>query len=211
MAGAVADECWPRRWRPAGRWILLICRTIERARPAGQFAVDGAASATAYVRRKVNERGEWAAKRVAAGRALVDRLPMSAKTWEAGRLGLEHAVVIDRATRALQDPELVAELDRILAEAAADGLDPTDLARLAEHVRAQTVPDRRQRKPAGSITTRPCRPRPRWTGWCTFRGCWTRKPVPCSNGRWPCSPPNQTPATKTWTDRHGPDGRVPAG
>ena len=50
-------------------------------------------------------------------------------------------MVIDRATRALQDPELVAELDRILAEAAADGLDPTDLARLAEHVRAQTVPE----------------------------------------------------------------------
>jgi hypothetical protein len=141
MTGAVADEVLAEALE-AGRQVdLLVCRTVERADRTGQFGVDGAASTTAYVCRKVNERGEWAAKRVAAGRALADRLPMSAKTWEAGRLGLEHVVVIDRATRSLEDPELVAEIDRILAEAAANGLDPTDLARLAEHVRAQSVPD----------------------------------------------------------------------
>src|SRR3954451_18702918 len=99
-----------------------------------------------YVCRKVNERAGWASKRIAAGRALADRLPMTAKSWEAGRLGLDHAYVIDVATRRIEDPEIVAELDRILSEAAANGLDPTDLEKIADHVRAQTVPEQAEEK-----------------------------------------------------------------
>jgi Domain of unknown function (DUF222) len=141
VSGAVADVLLDELLA-AGRQVdLASCRTVERVDRSGQFSVDGAASSTAFVGRKVNERGEWAAKRVAAGRALADRLPMSAKGWEAGRLGLEHASVIDHATRRIEDPELVAEVDRILSEAAANGLDPTDLSRLAETVRAQTMPE----------------------------------------------------------------------
>ena len=108
--------------------------------------MDGLSSTAAFVRRRINERGEWASKRVAVGRALADRLPFAAKGWEAGHLGLEHASVIDHATRQLEDPDLVAEVDRILSEAAANGLDPTDLSRLAEQIRAQSVPEQAAEK-----------------------------------------------------------------
>jgi len=146
-SGQVADEGLAELLALGRQVDLAVCRALERVDRSGQFAVDGAASTAAFVRGKINERGEWVAKRVAVARALVDRLPHTAKTWEAGRLGLDHACVIDHATRRL-DPALVAELDRILAEAAADGLDPTDLARLADQVRAQTVPDEAEKKAA---------------------------------------------------------------
>ena len=139
VSGPVADEALAEALAAGRQLELATCRLIGRAEKSGQFAVDGAGSTVAYVRGKVNERPTWAAKRVAAGRAL-DRLPFAAKSWEAGRLGLDHLDVIDQATRRLDD-ELVAELDRILSEAAADGLDPADLTRLADTVRADTVPD----------------------------------------------------------------------
>ena len=146
LSGVVAEEVLAELLELGRQVELAICRTIERVDRSGQFGVDGAASTTAFVRRRINERGEWASKRVAVGRALADRLPMAGKQWEAGRLGLEHAYVIDLATRQLDDPALVAEIDRILSEAAAEGLDPSDLAKLAERIRAQTVPDHAEAK-----------------------------------------------------------------
>lgn len=145
-AGPAADELLSELLELGRQVDLAVCRAIERAERSGQFAADGAASAHQYVCRKINERGEWASKRITVGRALADRLPMTAKTWEAGRLGVDHAHVIDLATRRVEDPALVAELDRILAEAAANGLDPTDLGKLADQVRAQTVPDQAEEK-----------------------------------------------------------------
>jgi Domain of unknown function (DUF222) len=145
-SGPVADELLSELLEVGRQVDLGICRSIERVDRSGQFAADGAASSTGYLRRKVNERGEWAAKRVAAGRALADRLPMAAKCWEAGRLGLEHVSVIDQATRQLEDPLLVGEIDRILSEAAGNGLDPTDLARLADQLRAQSLPEAAEQK-----------------------------------------------------------------
>jgi hypothetical protein len=146
MTGPVADELLAELFELGRQTDLALCRAIERAERSGQFAADGAASVHQYVCRKVNERREWASKRIAAGRALADRLPMTAKTWEAGRLGLEHACVIDLATRRIDDPLVVAELDRVLAEAAAGGLDPTDLEKIADRFRAQTLPDQAEAK-----------------------------------------------------------------
>lgn len=148
VSGAEADELLAEVLAAGRQLDLLTCRLIERVDRTGQFAVDGAGSTNAFIRSRINERADWVAKRVAVGRALADRLPVTAKTAEAGRLGLEHAHVIDIAARRIDDPELVAELDRILAEAAADGLDPTDLSRLAEQVRAQTMPDEAEQKAA---------------------------------------------------------------
>ena len=147
VSGAEADEALSEVLGLGRQVDLLTCRLIERVDRTGQFGVDGAASTNGFVRSRINERAEWVSKRVAVGRALTDRLPVTAKTAEAGRLGLDHAYVIDHATRQLE-PDLVAELDRILAEAAADGLDPTDLGRLAERVRAQTVPAEADKKAA---------------------------------------------------------------
>ena len=89
LPGPAADELLAELVEVGRQADLAVCRAIERAERSGQFAVDGAGSVHQYVCRKVNERREWASKRIAAGRALADRLPMTAKTWEAGRLGLE--------------------------------------------------------------------------------------------------------------------------
>jgi hypothetical protein len=134
-------RCWRSCWRRGVRWIWECAGRWSGVDRSGQCWADGVSSTAAFVRRKVNERGEWASRRVAVGRALADRLPFASKHWEAGQLGLDHVSVIDRATRQLEDPELVAEVDRILSEGAANGLDPGDLARLAEQVRAQSVPE----------------------------------------------------------------------
>ncbi|HEX4430706.1 MAG TPA: DUF222 domain-containing protein, partial [Frankiaceae bacterium] len=94
-SGPVADEMLSELLA-VGRLIDLgTCRAVERVDRTGQSCADGIASTTAYIRRRINERGEWASKRVAVGRALADRLPFTAKGWEAGHLGLEHACVID--------------------------------------------------------------------------------------------------------------------
>ena len=45
------------------------------------------------------ESDAWVSKRVQVGRALADRMPVTAKTFEAGDLGLDHAHVIQQATR----------------------------------------------------------------------------------------------------------------
>ena len=113
MSGPVADELLTELLA-AGRQVDLgMCRAVERVERTGQSCADGVASTAAFVRRRINERGEWASKRVAVGRALAGRLPMAAKGWEVGHLGLEHASVIDHATRQLEDPALVAEVENL--------------------------------------------------------------------------------------------------
>ena len=69
MSGAVADELLSELLAVGRQVDLGTCRAVERVDRTGQFSVDGAASTTAFVCRKVNERGEWATKRVAVGRA----------------------------------------------------------------------------------------------------------------------------------------------
>ncbi len=104
-------RCCRNCWRPDGG------RTWGCAGPSnGSTATDSPASTrvsstAAFVRRRINERGEWASKRVAVGRALADRLPFAAKGWEGGHLGLEHASVIDHATRQLA-PSLRPDANR---------------------------------------------------------------------------------------------------
>jgi hypothetical protein len=119
---------------------LAACRLIERVDRSGEFAQDGFASVHAYVRTRAGESGGWASKRVHVGRALADRLPATAAAWEKGALGLDHAVVIDRATRELDDLEQVRVVDEALS-GACPWASPHDLAGLAERIRAATAPE----------------------------------------------------------------------
>jgi Domain of unknown function (DUF222) len=70
---------------------LLTCRLIERADRSGTYAIDGAASTQAFVRQLSGESDGWVSKRVQVGRALADRMPVTAKAFEGGDLGLDHA------------------------------------------------------------------------------------------------------------------------
>jgi hypothetical protein len=119
---------------------LAACRLIERVDRTGEFSRDGFGSTHAYVRERAGESGGWASKRVHVGRALADRLPATAAAWEKGALGLDHAVVIDRATRELDDLEQVRVVDEALA-GACPWASPHDLSGLAERIRAATAPE----------------------------------------------------------------------
>ena len=140
VGGAVADQALEEALAASRQLDLLTCRLIERADRTGFFETDGARSASSYLRLKSNERPGWATKRVLVGRALTGRLPFTEKLWEAGRLGLDHAAVIDEATRQLKDQQLAGELERILAEAAAGGATPGDLEHLADRTKADLAP-----------------------------------------------------------------------
>jgi hypothetical protein len=124
----------------AGRQVdLLTCRLIERADRSGAYPVDGAASTAAFVRQLSGEHDGCVSKRVQVGRALADRMPVTAKAFEAGQLGLDHAQVIQQATRDL-DFDLAADLEAFLAEQAAP-LTPRQLRVVAEEVLAAAAPD----------------------------------------------------------------------
>jgi hypothetical protein len=119
---------------------LAACRLIERVDRSGEFSRDGFVSVSAYVRERAGESQGWASKRVHVGRALADRLPATAAAWEKGALGLEHAVVIDKATRELKDAGQVRVVDEALA-GACPWASPHDLAGIAEQIRAATAPE----------------------------------------------------------------------
>ncbi|HEX4015174.1 MAG TPA: DUF222 domain-containing protein [Frankiaceae bacterium] len=140
VEGAAADQALDEVLAASRQLDLLTCRLVERSDRTGFFQADGACSASAYMRLKSNERHGWASKRVLVGRAIADRLPFTAKVWESGGLGLDHAAVIDEASRWLDDDFLAAELDRILAEAAAGGATPRDLEVLADRTKADHAP-----------------------------------------------------------------------
>ncbi len=86
--------------------------------------------------------------RVKLGRALVDRLPATRAAWEAGDLGFSHAWEIVRAAKDIDDPDHVAVLDRIFADAT-PALSPADLKNLADRILAQETPDQTAKKNAG--------------------------------------------------------------
>ncbi len=118
---------------------LLTCRLIERADRSGFYATDGAASTQAYVRQLSGESDGWVSKRVQVGRALADRMPVTAKAFEAGDLGLDHAHVIQQATRDLQS-DLAADLEAFLAQQATP-LTPRQLRVVAEELVAAAAPE----------------------------------------------------------------------
>jgi hypothetical protein len=123
----------------AGQQIdLATVRSIERVDRTGIFTQDGSRSAVAYVRRAANETHGWAAVRVRLGRALND-LPVTAAAWHEGRIGMAQATIICGAVKGLEKL-LAAEIERILAEAAAD-LSTNDLSGLAELIVAQAAPE----------------------------------------------------------------------
>ena len=147
-SGTQAVELLTEVYAAVRQGDLLTCRLIERVDRSGAYTAEGAASTVAHVAREAGETPSWASKRVQVGRALADRLPTTGKAWESGRLGLDHASVIDRATRDLDDdPDLVAVIDDALAGATPDA-SPKDLAGLAEHIRAQTAPEQAAEKAA---------------------------------------------------------------
>jgi Domain of unknown function (DUF222) len=124
----------------AGRQAdLLTCRLIERADRSGAYAMDGAASTNAFVRGLSGESDGWVSKRVQVGRALADRMPVTAKAFEAGDLGLDHAWVIQQATKDLQ-PDLAEDLEAFLAQQAAP-LTPRQLRVVAEELVAAAAPE----------------------------------------------------------------------
>ena len=118
---------------------LLTCRLIERADRSGMYAIDGAASTQAFVRQLSGESDGWVSKRVAVGRALADRMPVTAKAFEAGDLGLDHAHVIQQATRDLEH-DLAVDLEAFLAQQAAP-LTPRQLRVVAEELVAAAAPE----------------------------------------------------------------------
>ncbi len=138
-SGMLAVEVLPEVLGAGRQLDLLTCRLIERADRSGAYAVDGAASTQAFVRQLSGESDGWVSKRVQAGRALADRMPVTAKAFEAGELGLDHATVIVQATRDLQH-DLAAELEAFLAEQAPP-LTPRQLRVVAEEVLAAAAPE----------------------------------------------------------------------
>ncbi|HEX4018675.1 MAG TPA: DUF222 domain-containing protein, partial [Frankiaceae bacterium] len=131
----------------AGRQVdLLTCRLIERADRSGEYGRDGAASTTAYVRGISGESDGWVSKRVKVGRALADRMPVTAKGWEAGELGLDHARIIQQATTELES-HLAADLEAFLAQQASP-LTPRQLRVVAEELLAAAVPEQSDRDAA---------------------------------------------------------------
>ncbi len=118
---------------------LLTCRLIERADRSGTYAWDGAATTQAFVRQISGESDGWVSKRVQVGRALADRMPATAKAFEAGDLGLDHAHVIQQATRGL-DHDLAVDLEAFLAQQAGP-LTPRQLRVVAEELVAAAAPE----------------------------------------------------------------------
>jgi hypothetical protein len=119
---------------------LATCRLIERVDRSVEYAYDGAASTTSYVRGVCRERGSWVSRRLQLGRALADRLPSTGKAWAAGDCGLEHAEVIMRATASVDDRQLAGEVEVFLA-GQAPGLTPTELRVVADELLAQLAPE----------------------------------------------------------------------
>ena len=139
-SGAVAVEALAEVFAGARQVDLLTVRLIERADRTGEYRCDGAASITAFVRSVANETNPWASKRVHLGRALADSLPATAKGWEAGHLGLDHAAVIHRATAKIGDSDLIAALESYLA-LLAPTMTPAELAAAADDLRSQAEPE----------------------------------------------------------------------
>src|SRR5487761_2462687 len=138
-SAALAVEVLPEVLAGVRQADLLTCRLIERADRSGFYATDGAASTQAYVRGISGESDAWVSKRVQVGRALADRMPVTAKAFEAGDLGLDHAHVIQQATKDLQS-DLAADLEAFLAQQATP-LTPRQLRIVAEELVAAAAPE----------------------------------------------------------------------
>ncbi len=150
-SGVLAVEVLPEVLGAGRQLDLLSCRLIERADRSGAFAMDGAASTQAFVRGLSGESDGWVSRRVQAGRALADRMPVTGKAFGAGDLGLDHAWVIVQATKELQH-DLAADLEAFLA-GQAPPLTPRQLRVVAEELLAAAAPeqsaDQAARKHAG--------------------------------------------------------------
>ncbi len=138
-SAALAVEVLPEVLAGVRQADLLTCRLIERADRSGFYATDGAASTRAYVRQLSGESDGWVSKRVQVGRALTDRMPVTAKAFQAGDLGLDHAHVIVQATKDLQS-DLAADLEAFLAQQATP-LTPRQLRIVAEELVAAAAPE----------------------------------------------------------------------
>jgi hypothetical protein len=138
-SGVLATEVLPEVLGTGRQVDLLTCQLIERADRTGAFALDGAASTAQYVKNLSGESGAWAGRRVKLGRVLADRMPMTAKAWNAGDLGIDHAQVI-AATIREQDYDLALDMEGFLAEHAA-GLTVEQLKTVAAELLAAAAPE----------------------------------------------------------------------
>ena len=145
VSGVQAVEMLPEILAGVRQGELATVRLIQLADRSGEYRVDGAASVSAFVRRTANENNGWASRRVHVGRALADTLPATAKGWEAGELGLEHAAVIDAATKKL-DADLAAAMDGVPRRTRPRH----DPERVGRRRRGPTLPSRARRDREGN-------------------------------------------------------------
>ena len=138
-SGVLAAEILPELLAAVRQGELALVRSIERTDRSGFYATDGAASTQAFVRQLSGESDGWVSKRVQVGRALADRMPVTAKAFQAGDLGLDHAHVIAQATKDLQH-DLAADLEAFLAQQATP-LTPRQLRVVAEELVAAAAPE----------------------------------------------------------------------
>jgi Domain of unknown function (DUF222)/HNH endonuclease len=117
---------------------LALCRRVERVDRSGEFAADGSPSTASWLRGQANCSDGLAVRRVRIGRALMDRLPCTARAWAAGQCTVEHADVIARVVRGLDEVK-TSVLDRELAIAAAT-VSPIELSRLAARFKHEIDP-----------------------------------------------------------------------
>ena len=117
---------------------LALCRRVGRVAQSGEFAADGSPSIASWVRVQANCSDGLASRRVRIGRALPERLPCTERAWAAGALTAEHADVIARVVRGLDEVK-TAVLDRELAIAAAT-VSPLELSRLAARFKHEVDP-----------------------------------------------------------------------
>ncbi len=139
-SGALAAEALEEVLAAVRAGELTTCRLVERVDRTGEYSADGSASTVAYLRNISGEANGWASERILLGRALVDRMPVTAAAWQAGHLGFGHASVIRKATAGLQDEDLAADIEAALAEAAPN-ITPGQLSDLAATVKAAAVPE----------------------------------------------------------------------
>lgn len=123
---------------------LALVRRVERVDRSGEFAADGSPSIASWVRGQANCSDGLAGRRVRVGRAVKDRLPCTARAWAAGQCTAEHADVISRVVRGLDDDK-TSVLDRELAIASAT-VSPIELFRLASRFKHEIDPSDAEEK-----------------------------------------------------------------
>ncbi len=146
LSGSAAAEAVGEALPALGQLELVTCLLAERVERSGYFAADNAVSMAGWLRQEARSNEGWASARVQLGRVLVDRLPVTRKTWLSGGLTFEHADVIRWATREVSQ-QLAAALDETLSQAATR-CTPKQLRDLAAELLERLAPELSEKRRA---------------------------------------------------------------